>query len=289
MIRRVGAVTATLLCLGMGAAMAAELPRVIAVSGPLSAFARAIAGDKADVVYPVPEGEDPMLWRPSIADIAGIQSADLILLNGAGFAGWTTKASLPRARTIVTTRALEGVFIEANTAVTHSHGAEGAHSHSGAVPQTWLDFAQAAVQADAVAEGLRRALPGAGADIESGLAALTADLMALDARARDVGAGLSGRRIIASGPGLAYFARAYGLDLRELGFVPGEPFDAAGLSAAAADAPDALFVWLAEPTAADVDAVALPQTRFDMGANQPGDFIALMGANLDALEALASN
>ncbi|WP_112321123.1 metal ABC transporter substrate-binding protein [Oceanibium sediminis] len=287
-MRRAASLAVALLGLCAAPLLAADPPRVIAVSGPLAYFASAIAGDKAEVVYPVPEGQDPMLWRPAIAEIAEIQSADLILLNGAGFADWTTKASLPRARTVLTSRALEGAFIEAATAVTHSHGGEGAHSHSGAVPQTWLDFAQAATQAEAVASGLKRSLPGG--EIQAGLVALKADLDALDARAKDVGAALQGRTLIASGPGLAYFARAYGLDLRELAWVPGAPLDPAALSAAMEGTENPAFIWMAAPDAAAEAAVgAMAQVRFDTGADDPADFLALMNANLDALAGLGGS
>ena len=77
---------------------------------------------------PVPVGADPETWQPGIAELSALQEADLILLNGAGHYGWTERVSLPRSRTVDTSRAFADALI-AVEGVTHSHGDEGEHSH----------------------------------------------------------------------------------------------------------------------------------------------------------------
>lgn len=54
---------------------------------------------------------NPSFWRPSISDISGIQSADLALLNGAGFATWVDRASLPRSKGMNTSTDIEEQFV----------------------------------------------------------------------------------------------------------------------------------------------------------------------------------
>src|SRR6056297_342411 len=161
-----------------GLAAAQDRPVVMAVNYPLAWMAERLAGDAAEVVLPVPPGVDPQFWRPGIAEISAIQSADLIVLNGAGFAAWTARVSLPRARSIDTSRGFHDRLI-ATGSVTHSHGADGAHSHEGTAAYVWLDPALAALQARAVAEALTRALPGQAAAIAERLGALEADLAGL--------------------------------------------------------------------------------------------------------------
>jgi len=67
---------------------AQDRPSIVTVTHALELFAEQLVGDAADVTFPVPEGVDPSFWRPAISDISQIQSADLIALNGAGFATW---------------------------------------------------------------------------------------------------------------------------------------------------------------------------------------------------------
>jgi hypothetical protein len=69
-------------------------PIVYTVNYPLAYFASRIGGDSIEVLFPVPEAVDPIHWTPDA--FADFQSADLILLNGAGYAKWTQQ-SIPVA------------------------------------------------------------------------------------------------------------------------------------------------------------------------------------------------
>jgi zinc transport system substrate-binding protein len=51
------------------------------------------------VTFPAPPDVDPAFRMPGSETIAAYQAADLILLNGADHAKWTSKVSLPRSRT----------------------------------------------------------------------------------------------------------------------------------------------------------------------------------------------
>lgn len=288
-----------LLCLALvcaaGTTAADERLTVYAVNAPLATFAERLAGDAAEVVMPVPPGRDPAFWRPSIADISAVQSADLILLNGASYAQWTTKTSLPRAKLADTSRTFADDFIVTET-ITHSHGPEGEHSHQGIASHTWLDFAQAAQQAEAVANVLTRSLPGEKESIAAALTALKADLAALDARARSLGERFAGVVLIASHPRYQYLARAYGLTIESLEWEAGEtptPDQWLAFDDLVADSGARALIW--EGTPSDEAATALAErglagSVFATGANRsPGelDFVALMQRNLDDLERLA--
>lgn len=281
-----------------GSARASDPPRVSAVNYALAYFAEQLAGADADVVFPVPEGRDPALWRPSIADISDIQSAKLIVLNGAGFAKWTTKASLPRSRVIDTSRAFKDRFIKTET-ITHSHGADGEHSHEGVATYFWLDQSLAALQAEAVAAGLKRARIGAPADIETRLAALKQTLASLHASAGALPGAGADTPIIATHPRYHYFARAYGLKIDALEWEAGAAPSAAQLAeltdlVAAKSA--RVMIWEAEPPAEAFDAVealGLANVVFPPLATRPagGDYTSAFGravadtrAALEALE-----
>ena len=128
---------------------AQERPLVVTVNYPIQYFASRLVEDDAEVRFPVPEGIDPSFWRPTIADISSIQSADLILLNGAGFATWIDRVSLPRSKTVDTSAEVRDRFISTET-ITHSHGDGGEHSHEGIASYIWLDPSIAIAQAEAI-------------------------------------------------------------------------------------------------------------------------------------------
>ncbi|MCC1492486.1 metal ABC transporter substrate-binding protein [Cognatishimia sp. F0-27] len=271
----VAALLATLL-LAARAVSAEEAPRVIAVNHPLQVMAERLLGDGANVDFPVPDGVDPSFWRPSIADISAIQAADLILLNGAGFASWTTQVSLPRSKLVNTTRGIEDTLIATET-ITHSHGDGGTHSHDGTASFTWLDPRLAQAQAQAVAAALKARGLGDASEIDARLAALSDDLAALDGLARDTLSGLSDTVFITTHPRYQYLARAYGLTIFSLEWDAGAAPDAAQLAdlQALVDQSGArVLIWEAAPpdeARADVAKLGLQDVVFPPLAQPDGD------------------
>ena len=158
MRRCIFAVMGFLLLLSSPSVLFAEPLTVYTVNYPLQYFTQRIAGDHARVVFPAPADVDPAFWMPDRKTIGDYQQADLIVLNGAAYAGWVSKASLPRLRQVNTSKAFKNGFITVKDTVTHSHGPAGEHSHTGTAFTTWLDFYQAVQQAQAIAEALIRKL-----------------------------------------------------------------------------------------------------------------------------------
>ena len=269
-------------------AAAQDRPVIVADSYPMAYFAERLAGDAAEVRLVVPEGRDPSSWRPGLAEIAEIQGADLIVLNGAGLADWTTRAALPRARTVETGRGLTDALIATET-LTHSHGAEGAHSHEGVATHTWLDLELAARQAEALAAAMGRVLPDAdGAALEG----LLSDLAALDA---DGDALVDGDPVpvIAAHPRYEYLGRAYGLVVTALDWERDAAPTAEQVAVLKAEAKAngaRVFLWEAEPSAearAAVAATGLAQALVPPLAMPPasGDFVSALRDGLAALAA----
>jgi len=237
-------------------AAAQDGPRIVAVNYPLQYFAERLLGDEAEVVFPVPADVDPSFWRPSIADISMVQSADLILLNGAGFATWVDRVSLPRSRLVNTSAAIEDQFIVTES-ITHSHGDGGEHSHEGLASYTWLDPMLAIAQAEAIAGAIAgRGIAPADtvyanfADLRSDLEQLDADAKAALANARDV-------PMIATHPRYQYLARRYDLSIASLEWEPGAmPTEAelADLEALVSETDARVLIWEAAPPPAAFDA-----------------------------------
>lgn len=178
---------------------------------PLAWVAERLAGPLVEVRFRAAEATDPAYWKPTTEDILAMQEADLILLNGASYEGWLKDVSLPTSRLVDTTAAARDRLISAAETVTHSHGPEGEHEHTGTAFTTWLDPTLLAEQAQAAAAALAARWPEHAALFAENLAALAADLAALDGELEAATASAGDRALVFSHPVYQYFQRRYGL------------------------------------------------------------------------------
>lgn len=223
---------------------------VYAINEPLRYFASRIGGEQVEAVFPAPPGADPADWSPDGDVVAAYQQADLILLNGPGYASWLSRASLPRATRVDTTAGFAERLIPVEGTVTHQHGPAGDHSHGALALETWLDPALATLQARSVAAALSGARPQHEALYAAGLAVLEAELAELDGRLRAAAARIGDLPLIFSHPVYAYLQRAYALNGRSLHWEPDQQPDARewrALEALLREHPAQLLIWEAEP------------------------------------------
>jgi zinc transport system substrate-binding protein len=265
---------------------------VYTVNYPLQYFAQRIAGEHADVIFPVPAGEDPAFWQPPVDIIAGYQQADLILLNGAGYAKWVNRVSLPRRKLVDSSAGFRDDYIHVDEGVTHSHGPGGDHSHSGTAFTTWLDFRQAAKQARAIAEAMSRLRPQWETDFSRNLAVLEAELLELDQQIQSTVAAKPDLPLLASHPVYQYLQRRYGLTLQSVMWEPDEvPDEAAwsGLGYLLREHPAQWMIWEGEPNTESVQRLrnlGVESRVFDPAGNRPqdGDFLDVMQQNVKNLQ-----
>ncbi len=268
-------------------------PEVYVVNYPLKYFAGRIAGDLATVVFPAPGDEDPAFWQPGDEEIAAYQGADLILLNGATYAKWTDKVTLPAETEVDTSKAFADSFIVVQSSVTHSHGPGGEHSHSGTAFTTWIDFTQALAQAQAARDALVDLLPDAKDQLDANFEALKKDLEALQQRMRAAAGKIGTQPLVASHPVYQYWARQYAINLEAVLWEPETVPDAdqmKGLQDILAKHPAKWMVWEGEPAAesvAKLKEIGVDSVVFDPCGNVPdsGDWLSVMNGNIDNLEA----
>ena len=98
---------------------------VYAVNYPLQYLAERIGGDLVRVEFPASADGDPAFWSPDPTTVGAYQKADLILLNGAGYAKWTDRVSLPPTALVNTSESFEDEYIYVENAVTHSQWSGG--------------------------------------------------------------------------------------------------------------------------------------------------------------------
>ncbi len=271
---------------------AAQRPVVYTVNYPLQYFAQRIAGEHADVVFPAPAGVDPAFWVPDAVLIGQFQKADLVLLNGAGYAKWVNRASLPRRKLVNTSAGFRDRLITTDGGVTHSHGREGSHSHAGTAFTTWLDFSQAVEQARAVRDALTRLIPTHRDTFNQNFSALERELMHLDRRLMDIVARDPAKPLFASHPVYQYLARRYALNLESVMWEPQTVAQQSEWQRFGQLSKRHLarwMLWESEPSIENrsrLERLGIQSAVFEPCANRPesGDFLSVMSANVANME-----
>jgi zinc transport system substrate-binding protein len=267
-------------------------PTVYVVNYPLKYFTQRIAGNHVQVVFPAPPNEDPAFWKPDVKTIAAFQAADLIVINGATYAKWLEKTSLPKAKIVNTSAAFQDQYIEIENRVIHSHGPAGEHSHTGTAFTTWLNFRFAAQQAKAIETALSRLLPAQQATFAKQYASLEQELMSLDTHLEALVASQRTQPLLASHPVYQYFATRYGLNLQSVLWEPDvmpEHDQWNTLQALLAKHPAKWMIWEGEPLTASVEklqALGVRSLVFAPCGNTPeqGDFLSVMQQNVVNLQ-----
>ncbi len=264
---------------------------VVVVNNPLLYFAKRIGGSELDVRLPAPEGGDPAQWKPSVDELLAMQGAELIFLNGAGYSSWLDKVSLADSRLVVTSEAAREQWIEQEGQVTHSHGPEGEHAHSGYQFTTWMDMRLARVQAEAVAAALWERWPGKEAEYDRNLEQLLADIDGLDAGYEAELARLADRQFIYSHPVYQYFERRYDAAGTSLHWEPDAmPSDEQWRELVELAGEGALFVWEGEPDAAiaaRMAAMGIESVVIDPAENvAEQDWLSVQRANIARLRSI---
>jgi len=265
---------------------------IYTVNYPLQYFAQRIAGEKAEVVFPAPKNIDPAFWSPDAKTIHAYQTADLILLNGANYAKWINKISLPRLRMVNTSRAFEKKYIQVQSGVTHSHGAGPDHSHTGIAFTTWLDMSLAIQQAEAIKNALIKKQPKFEAEFITNFKNLKNDLLMLDTELKKITKKNMNLNLFSSHPVYQYLANRYELNLQsvvwEPDVLPG-PEEWKIFERKLQAHPATWMIWEAPPkneTLMWLRKVGINSLIFNPCANVPeaGDFLTVMHSNISELK-----
>lgn len=256
-------------------------PRVVAVSNhPLEVFASRIGGEQVEITWLIPEGIDPAYWTPAGEDVADLQAADLILLNGATYEKWLPTASLPSARTVDTSAGLADRLVKTDGPV-HSHGPDGEHSHAGTAFTTWLDPELAIAQATAVRDALVRVAPQHQETFDSNYGLLVRNIQERFAPVEQAINAARDTPVVFSHPVYQYLARRFGMNGRSVHWEPGtmpDEIQLAELDEILAEHPATWFIWEGEPlpeTVVMLEARGLRSVVFEPCGNRPeeGDWL----------------
>jgi zinc transport system substrate-binding protein len=267
---------------------------IYTVNYPLAYFAERIGNDLVEVHFPAPANEDPAFWSPDADTIAAFQGADLILLNGAGYAKWAERAALPSSRVVNTSEGIADRFLPLEDTVTHSHGPEGEHEHGGYAFTTWLDPELATQQAQTIAAAIALQRPEQESSIQRRMDSLKRDLVDLDSRLGVAAETLGNEPLLFSHPVYQYLMSRYGLNAVEVHWEPDETPDGHAwdhLGELQKSHPAKWMLWEGEPleeTVADLETIGISSAVFNPCGNRPdeGDYLTVMATNAAALESM---
>ena len=268
---------------------------IYTVNYPLAYFAERIGGDLVEVHFPAPTDEDPAFWSPDADTIAAYQGADLILLNGAGYAKWVDRAALPSSRVVNTSNGFADRLLPIEGTVTHSHGPEGEHEHGELAFTTWLDPELAIQQAQSIEAAISVLRPEDEPQIRQRMEGLKSEMIDIDSRLQVAAEAVGDAPLIFSHPVNQYLIYRYGLNAVEIHW---EPDQAPGghawehLEEMLGTHPAKWMLWEREPleaTVQELDERGISSIVFDPCSNRPdeGDYLTVMAANAVSLEKLA--
>ncbi len=267
-------------------------PLVHTSNYPLYYFANRLSAGFFEVVcLPMQAEGDPAFWKPTGSDIVAMQSADLILFNGADYEKWVSVVSLPAENIVSTAGGFRDSWITTAKGVAHRHGDGEKHSHGETAFTTWLDFSLAAKQVERVSEGLIQLQPDKREEILKRRELLLIDLKALDQQMKALGEKLRSTDLVASHPVYDYLAAAYGLNMRAVHWEPEQALteeDEQELKKLRRNADFDHFIWEGTPVPASVETLknmGIGSFVFDPCGAQPdeGDFLSVMNQNIEQL------
>ncbi len=261
---------------------------------PLKYFAERIGGDAITVKFPIPSDIDPAFWAPEASDIAQLQEADLIFLNGASYEKWLQTVSLSSSKLVDTSSAFSDRYLTIEDTITHNHGPSGEHSHKGTAFTTWINFQLAIEQATAIRDALSDRLPEQQEIFDANLTALEEQLIALDRQIEATVANSQDKNqpLLASHPVYDYFSNRYGLNLKSVLWEPETVPDQQQwdeLKKILAAHPAKWMIWEGEPNQESVNRLKelrIESIVFAPAGNTPesDNFVEVMQANADNLK-----
>ncbi len=283
-------------CSAPGEKNEAEIPErsyiVYTTNNPLYYFTSRIAPENFEVRFPMREATDPAYWDVNTDTVVAMRSADLIILNGAGYEQWIGQVSLPESAMLNTTDNLSDRLLEGEETLTHSHGPEGEHVHASMAFTTWLDPDIAQMQAKAIRDALIRLDSSSAVQIEENFESLSSDLSRLHemfSEAID-----TTWQVAYSHPVYQYFQNAYGVEGPSLHWEHDMEFDSKArhdLGHLLEDNSVDLLIWEKEPAAGireELQRRGIASVVVDpAGQYTDSDFLEVMRENARRLSTLA--
>lgn len=196
-----------------------EKIQVVASFYPMADFAEKVGGDRVEVKNLVPAGTEPHDWEPSTADMRTIQSADLLVYNGAGMEHWVSDVlASTEGGSLQSVEASEGIDLldaaeeeDAHATASTGEAEADSHDHGQHDPHVWLAPENAKKELENIKDALVKVDPDNQADYEANYERAAAQLDDLDSEFKSKLANVPNKNVVVSHQAFGYLCNAYGL------------------------------------------------------------------------------
>lgn len=208
-MRKLSFILAVVILLGLaGCAVPAQTPQIIATTKPVYDFTSYLCADTGLTVGLLINDSVSCLhdYSLSVSQVKNAEAAELIVLSGAGLEEFMSDLLDKHDRVI---DASENIALPECTV---EHDKDHDHHHE-TDPHIWLAPGNAKIMAKSIYDGLCAAYPEHSATFQKNLAALHAELDALQAYGEETLSSLSCRELVTFHDGFAYFSQAFDLTI----------------------------------------------------------------------------
>jgi zinc transport system substrate-binding protein len=178
-----------------------DMVRVVASFSPIFEFAKKVGGDRVEVTSLIPVGTEPHDFDPTVQQVQNAETADMVVLNGAGFEGEQIMG-MNAIFVIDTSKALN---LTADTDRQHNEDVS-------SDPHIWLDPLLAKQQVEQIRDGLIQIDPRNAEYYTKNANNFLMELDNLDRTIRERLSNCEKKDFIAFHDAFGYFADRYGLN-----------------------------------------------------------------------------
>jgi zinc transport system substrate-binding protein len=175
----------------------ADKVRVVASFYPMLEFVKRVGGERVEVSSLIPVGIEPHDYEPTIQQVQDAQTANMLVINGAGFEEKWIKNI--KARSVLDTSV--GLNLTSSTQV----------SSKSVDPHIWLDPILAKQQVENIRDGLIKVDPANSAYYKENANRFISDLDSLDKTIKSELSSCEKKDFIAFHNAFSYFSKRYGL------------------------------------------------------------------------------
>lgn len=175
----------------------ADKVRVVASFYPMLEFVKRVGGERVEVSSLIPVGIEPHDYEPTIQQVQAAQTADMLVINGAGFEEKWIKNI--KARSVLDTSV--GLNLTSSARV----------SSKSVDPHIWLDPILAKQQVENIRDGLIKVDPANSAYYKENANRFISDLDSLDKTIKSELSSCEKKDFIAFHNAFSYFSKRYGL------------------------------------------------------------------------------
>jgi len=191
--------------------------KVVATTNIIGDVTNNIGGEKIDLTILIPLGQDPHSFEPTPRDLAAVENADLIFINGRHLEEVLLDAieSTATGQIITVSTGIEPLAFGEASDHEHEEEDQAEDEHAAGDPHFWVDPNNVLIWVENIVQALSAADPQNTPTYTANAEAYRAELLAVDAYIREQVAKIpeTNRKLVTDHGLYSYFAEEYGFEI----------------------------------------------------------------------------